>query len=196
MRALKEQGVTMMFISHHLEEVYEVCQSVSVFRDARHILTASVDDLPHGELVDAMTGEATAAYEYRSRTVDDSAPVVIAAKGLGLGGRYEDVDLTVRAGEIVGLAGSGSSGKVGLAETLVGLRKADTGTVTVNGTVVKPGTCRPCSPRASASSPRTGTTRGSSRCCRSRRTRPSRSRASSAGSARSPRPAAVSAAPR
>ncbi|MDP9849273.1 sugar ABC transporter ATP-binding protein [Streptosporangium lutulentum] len=139
MRALKEQGVTMMFISHHLEEVYEVCQSVSVFRDARHILTASVDDLPHGELVDAMTGEATAAYEYRSRTVDDSAPVVIAAKGLGLGGRYEDVDLTVRAGEIVGLAGSGSSGKVGLAETLVGLRKADTGTVTVNGTVVKPG---------------------------------------------------------
>jgi simple sugar transport system ATP-binding protein len=139
MRALREQGVTMMFISHHLEEVYEICQSVSVFRDARHIVTTPVGDLPHGELVDAMTGEVTAAYEYRSRTADDSAPIVLAAQGLGLDGRYENVDLDVRAGEIVGLAGSGSSGKVGLAETLVGLRKADTGTVTINGTVVKRG---------------------------------------------------------
>ncbi|WP_406312275.1 sugar ABC transporter ATP-binding protein [Streptosporangium sp. NBC_01639] len=139
MRALREQGVTMMFISHHLEEVYEICQSVSVFRDARHIVTAAVGDLPHDRLVDAMTGEATAAYEYRSRTADPAAPVVLAARGLGLEGRYQGVDLTVRSGEIVGLAGSGSSGKVGLAETLVGLRRADTGTVTVNGTEVRPG---------------------------------------------------------
>ncbi|OUC98020.1 sugar ABC transporter ATP-binding protein [Streptosporangium minutum] len=139
MRSLREQGVTMMFISHHLEEVYEICQSVSVFRDARHIVTTTVGDLPHAQLVDAMTGEATAAYEYRSRTVDASAPVVLAARGLSLDGRYEDVDLAIRSGEIVGLAGSGSSGKVGLAETLVGLRRADAGTVTVNGTEVKPG---------------------------------------------------------
>ncbi|GAA2883078.1 sugar ABC transporter ATP-binding protein [Streptosporangium fragile] len=139
MRALREQGVTMMFISHHLDEVYEICQSVSVFRDARHILTASVEDLPHDRLVDAMTGEATAAYEYRTRTADASAPVVLAARNLGLAGRFEGIDLAVRSGEIVGLAGSGSSGKVGLAETLVGLRKADTGTVTVNGTAVKGG---------------------------------------------------------
>ncbi|MFD8530269.1 sugar ABC transporter ATP-binding protein [Streptosporangium canum] len=139
MRALREQGVTMMFISHHLDEVYEICQSVSVFRDARHIVTTTVGDLPHAQLVDAMTGEATAAYEYRSRTADVSAPVVLAARGLSLDGRYEDVDLAIRSGEIVGLAGSGSSGKVGLAETLVGLRRADAGTVTVNGTEVKPG---------------------------------------------------------
>ncbi|MEV4243750.1 sugar ABC transporter ATP-binding protein [Streptosporangium canum] len=139
MRSLREQGVTMMFISHHLDEVYEICQSVSVFRDARHIVTTTVGDLPHAQLVDAMTGEATAAYEYRSRTADASAPVVLAARGLSLDGRYEDVDLAIRSGEIVGLAGSGSSGKVGLAETLVGLRRADAGTVTVNGTEVKPG---------------------------------------------------------
>ncbi|MFD8559635.1 sugar ABC transporter ATP-binding protein [Streptosporangium canum] len=139
MRSLREQGVTMMFISHHLDEVYEICQSVSVFRDARHIVTTTVGDLPHAQLVDAMTGEATAAYEYRSRTADASAPVVLAARGLRLDGRYEDVDLAIRSGEIVGLAGSGSSGKVGLAETLVGLRRADAGTVTVNGTEVKPG---------------------------------------------------------
>ncbi|MEV4381897.1 sugar ABC transporter ATP-binding protein [Streptosporangium sp. NPDC049644] len=139
MRSLREQGVTMMFISHHLEEVYEICQSVSVFRDARHIVTAAVEDLPHDRLVDAMTGEATAAYEYRTRPLAPSAPVVLSTRGLSLAGRYQNVDLDVRAGEIVGLAGSGSSGKVGLAETLVGLQRADTGTVTVNGTDIKQG---------------------------------------------------------
>jgi simple sugar transport system ATP-binding protein len=137
MRSLREQGVTMMFISHHLEEVYEICQSVTVFRDARHVVTSPVAGLPHDELVAAMTGEATAAYQPRSRTAGDRT--VLSAGGLTLDGRYQDVDLTVRAGEIVGLAGSGSSGKVSLAETLVGLHRADRGTVSVNGTTIRQG---------------------------------------------------------
>ncbi|MEV5495337.1 sugar ABC transporter ATP-binding protein [Nonomuraea fuscirosea] len=137
MRSLREQGVTMMYISHHLDEVYEICQSVTVFRDARHVTTRPVADLPHDELVAAMTGEATAVYEARSRTPGES--VVLSGENLGLAGRYSGIDISVRSGEVVGLAGSASSGKVGLAETLVGLRRADTGTVTVNGTRVTPG---------------------------------------------------------
>ncbi|MEO3870385.1 sugar ABC transporter ATP-binding protein [Nonomuraea sp. B12E4] len=137
MRSLREQGVTMMYISHHLDEVYEICQSVTVFRDARHVLTRPVADLPHDELVAAMTGEATTAYEARARTPGDT--VVLSGESLSLAGRYRDVDLSVRSGEVVGLAGSASSGKVGLAETLVGLRRADAGTVTVNGARVRPG---------------------------------------------------------
>ncbi|MDF2705121.1 MAG: multidrug transporter ATP-binding protein [Nonomuraea muscovyensis] len=137
MRALREQGVTMMYISHHLDEVYEICQSVTVFRDARHIVTRPVAGLPHDELVSAMTGEATLAYESRTRTAGER--VVLAGSGLSLAGRYRDIDVSVRSGEVVGLAGSASSGKVGLAETLVGLRRPDSGTVTVNGTAVKPG---------------------------------------------------------
>ncbi|MFB4277373.1 MULTISPECIES: sugar ABC transporter ATP-binding protein [unclassified Nonomuraea] len=137
MRSLREQGVTMMYISHHLDEVYEICQSVTVFRDARHVATRPVADLPHDELVAAMTGEATAAYESRSRTPSDA--VVLSGESLTLAGRYTDIDLSVRSGEVVGLAGSASSGKVGLAETLVGLRKPDSGTVMVNGTRVRPG---------------------------------------------------------
>ncbi|GAA0380497.1 multidrug ABC transporter ATP-binding protein [Acrocarpospora corrugata] len=139
MRALREQGVTMMFISHHLEEVYEVCQTVTVFRDARHVVTSPVPQLPHDALVTAMTGEATASYEARVRKVPAKAPVVLAVSGLGLADRFREVDLKVRAGEIVGLAGSGSSGKVGLAESLVGLRRPDTGTITVNGVTPRPG---------------------------------------------------------
>ncbi|GAA2213250.1 sugar ABC transporter ATP-binding protein [Nonomuraea monospora] len=137
MRSLREQGVTMMYISHHLDEVYEICQSVTVFRDARHVTTRPVADLPHDELVAAMTGEATAAYEAREHTPGER--VVLAGAGLSLTGRYANIDISVREGEVVGLAGSASSGKVGLAETLVGLRRPDTGTVTVNGTQVRPG---------------------------------------------------------
>ncbi|KAB8193754.1 ATP-binding cassette domain-containing protein [Nonomuraea phyllanthi] len=137
MRSLREQGVTMMYISHHLDEVYEICQSVTVFRDARHIVTRSVADLPHDELVAAMTGEATVAYEARPHTPAET--VVLSGQGLTLGGRYQDIDISVKSGEVVGLAGSASSGKVGLAETLVGLRRADSGTVMVKGAPVKPG---------------------------------------------------------
>ncbi|NJP90300.1 sugar ABC transporter ATP-binding protein [Nonomuraea sp. FMUSA5-5] len=137
MRSLREQGVTMMYISHHLDEVYEICQSVTVFRDARHVTTRRVADLPHDELVAAMTGEATAAYEAREHTPGER--VVLRGTGLSLTGRYTDIDISVKEGEVVGLAGSASSGKVGLAETLVGLRKPDTGTVEVNGTRVRPG---------------------------------------------------------
>jgi simple sugar transport system ATP-binding protein len=140
MRALREQGVTMMYISHHLDEVYEICQSVTVFRDARHVVTRPVEGFSHDELVSAMTGEATIAYHHRERTAGER--VVLEGQGLSLAGRYRDVDISVRAGEVVGLAGSGSSGKVGLAETLVGLRRPDSGTVSVNGAQVKPGDVR------------------------------------------------------
>jgi simple sugar transport system ATP-binding protein len=58
MRGLKEQGVTFLFISHHLQEIHEICDTVTVYRDARHIVTAPVAELSQADLVAAMTGEA------------------------------------------------------------------------------------------------------------------------------------------
>ncbi|WP_246273261.1 sugar ABC transporter ATP-binding protein [Phytohabitans houttuyneae] len=140
MRQLREGGVTFLFISHHLQEVYEVCQTVTVFRDARHVLTAPVATLPHDELVGAMTGDAGPLLSSGAvRPPVGDAAAVLSVEGLRLSGFYEDIDLTVRAGELVGLIGSGSSGKVALAETIAGLRKADGGTVTVAGGRPKPG---------------------------------------------------------
>ncbi|WBB67929.1 sugar ABC transporter ATP-binding protein [Micromonospora sp. WMMD812] len=141
MRELQAAGVTFLFISHHLQEVYEVCQTVTVLRDARHILTQPVGTLSRDDLVAAMTGDtgpALAAGTDRP-PVPESAPVVLGVDGLRLAGYYDGVDLTVRAGELVGLIGSGSSGKVALAETVAGLRRADAGTVTIAGTTPKPG---------------------------------------------------------
>jgi len=136
---LQQQGVTFLFISHHLQEIYEICDTVTVFRDARHILTAAVDELPRAELVAAMTGETAAeAGGGRSGPQADAADVLKVDRAT-LHGVYDDVSLRVRAGEIVGLAGAASSGRIELAETVVGLRAATSGTVEIAGTRPRPG---------------------------------------------------------
>ncbi|MEV8443344.1 sugar ABC transporter ATP-binding protein [Actinosynnema sp. NPDC051121] len=136
---LQRQGVTFLFISHHLQEIYEICDTVTVFRDARHILTAAVDELPRAELVAAMTGEAVAEAGSRRRDPSPGAADVLKVDNASLPGRYDDVSFRVRAGEIVGLAGAASSGRIEIAETVVGLRAAATGTVEIAGTRPRPG---------------------------------------------------------
>ncbi|HZB30572.1 MAG TPA: sugar ABC transporter ATP-binding protein [Streptosporangiaceae bacterium] len=141
MRALRAQDVTFLFISHHLEEVYEVCDTVSVLRDARHVVTAPVAELGERDLVAAMTGAATgliAATADRPAPAADAAPA-LRVDGLGLPGLFDDVSFAVRPGEIVGLAGAGGSGKMAVAECVVGLRRAATGTIEIAGTRPPPG---------------------------------------------------------
>ncbi|WP_098246363.1 sugar ABC transporter ATP-binding protein [Streptomyces formicae] len=137
MRALQESGVTFLFISHHLQEVYEVCQTVTVLRDARWITSAPVAELPRGALVEAMAGEVIAEQAEAERAVARTevpadAPVVLDVKGL-TSETYADIDLTVRKGEVVGLAGSSGSGKINLAESFAGLHRPTGGTARLGG---------------------------------------------------------------
>ena len=135
MRGLQDSGVTFLFISHHLQEVYEVCQTVTVLRDARWITTAPVADLPRAALIEAMAGESIetiAEQAVQEQIVDEAAPVLLEARGL-TSDTYEDVDLTVRRGEVVGLAGSSASGKIELAEAFAGLRSPTSGTARLDG---------------------------------------------------------------
>ncbi|RSM65471.1 multidrug ABC transporter ATP-binding protein [Actinoplanes sp. ATCC 53533] len=140
-RDLQAQGVTFLFISHHLQEIYEICDVVTVFRDARHIVTAPVADLPRADLVAAMTGDTTGAQRRDStRTVDAAAPAALSVRGLiSADGAYREVSFTVGAGEIVGLAGAAGSGRTELAETVVGLRSAASGQVEIAGRRPRPG---------------------------------------------------------
>lgn len=135
MRALQESGVTFLFISHHLQEVYEVCQTVTVLRDARWITTAPVAELPRAALVEAMAGEVIAEERAAARAAVEHEPdatVLLDARGL-TSEAYHDVDLTVRSGEVVGLAGSSGSGKIQLAEAFAGLHSPTAGTAQLDG---------------------------------------------------------------
>jgi simple sugar transport system ATP-binding protein len=136
---LQRQGVTFLFISHHLQEVYDICDTVTVFRDARHILTASVKDLPRADLVAAMTGEAAVAQRTGRKPPGPGGSTALALDCLGSQDDYHDISLEIRAGEIVGLAGAANSGRTEVAETVVGLRAAEHGTVRIAGTRPRPG---------------------------------------------------------
>ena len=134
LRDLQARGVSMLFISHHLQEIYEVCQTVTVFRDARHIVTTPVAELSKSELIDAMTGEARIATQTAERTSEarEGTPA-LRLTSLTQAGAYDDVSLSVQPGEVVGLTGGASSGRLAVAETVVGLRRADSGSVEVAG---------------------------------------------------------------
>ena len=132
-RGLQEQGVTFLYISHHLQEIFELCDQVTVYRDARHIVTASIDQLPRRELVTAMTGEQPSEHTDERVALPDGADRVLEVDGLTVGQACTDVNVAVRAGEIVGLAGSAGSGKFAVANAIVGLDRPDTGTIRIAG---------------------------------------------------------------
>ena len=135
MRQMQAGGVTFLFISHHLHEVYEVCQAVTVLRDARHVLTAPVADVGRAELVDAMTGEPGGLSVRDAATrgpLSADASEILAVEGLS-GGGFRDVSFRLHRGEVIGLAGSNASGKHQVAETVYGLRSPSAGTVSVDG---------------------------------------------------------------
>jgi simple sugar transport system ATP-binding protein len=141
-RRLKEQGVTFLYISHHLQEIYEICDTVAVLRDARHVLESRVSDLSRTDLVRAMTGDAErlgATGATPRRRVHGGAGPLLEIEGLSDGEHYRDIAFTVGAGEVVGLAGNVASGKVAVAERIAGLRRSEAGTVTVANVKTKAG---------------------------------------------------------
>ncbi|MER5456155.1 sugar ABC transporter ATP-binding protein [Micromonospora sp. NPDC002389] len=137
-RDLRAQGVTFLFISHHLQEIYEICDQVTVFRDARHILTAPVAQLSRPELVAAMTGEDVTMPEADHRPPAADAPVLLSVRDLTTASGAQ-LSFEARTGEVVGIAGGGGSGKVEVAEAIVGLARPAGGTVVVDGRTLRPG---------------------------------------------------------
>ncbi|MEU1606978.1 sugar ABC transporter ATP-binding protein [Micromonospora matsumotoense] len=137
-RDLRAHGVTFLFISHHLQEIYELCDRVTVFRDARHIVTAPVAGLSRQALVAAMTGEDVTMPEADRRPLTSDAPVLLSVRDLVTASGAE-LSMEARAGEVVGIAGGGGSGKVEVAEAMVGLARPAGGTVTLAGRVLRPG---------------------------------------------------------
>lgn len=144
LRALNAAGVTILYISHHLQELYELCDSVTVLRDGRRICTSSVAALPEPALIDAMTGDAkegtNAAGASKARR-DAIGEVILEVANLS-GDGFANVSASIRSGEIVGIAGVGGSGKVALAETIAGLRSARGGSARFNGVTLHGGVRR------------------------------------------------------
>ncbi|WP_024754480.1 sugar ABC transporter ATP-binding protein [Streptomyces exfoliatus] len=140
LRDLQRQGVAFLFISHHLQEVYDLCTTVTVYRDAAHILTAPVAELGRTALVEAMTGEsASTVAAGRPPTRRTGSTELLAIDGLTLPGACEGVSLSLRSGEVVGLAGATASGNVQVGEAVAGLHRAKAGRISVGGSTLRTG---------------------------------------------------------
>jgi simple sugar transport system ATP-binding protein len=137
-RRVKESGVAILYISHHLEEVYEICDRATVLRDGKRIVTAPVAELDQEQLVIAMVGGelARSIREQAPRADDVEGPPRLRVRGLSAQtplGPVEDVSLDVYAGECVGLFGLRGSGTVTIADTVAGLVTPSAGTVDLDG---------------------------------------------------------------
>jgi simple sugar transport system ATP-binding protein len=136
-RRLKESGVAILYISHHLEEIYEICNTVTVLRDGNRIVTAGVTELDHDRLVAAMVGgELARAQEAAVATADAAAAVRLEVSHLSVRsplGDANDISLDVRAGECLGVFGLRGSGAVAVADAVAGLVKPASGSITVDG---------------------------------------------------------------
>jgi simple sugar transport system ATP-binding protein len=138
-RRMKASGVAILYISHHLEEIYEICDRVTVLRDGRQIVTRPVAELDHDALVAAMVGRELARaireQEAEEREEAGGAPR-LTISGLTVSsplGSAEDVSLQVRVGECLGLFGLRGSGAVAVADAVAGLVRPSAGEIVVDG---------------------------------------------------------------
>ena len=131
MLELKNKGLAIVFISHKLDEVFEVADKITIFRNGNKIGDFNSSDLDEKSLSYYMTGREIEYPRYH-RTYKDNTPI-LSVEHLTRKGQYEDMSLTVRAGDIIGLTGLLGSGRTELAMSLFGLNKTQAGVIKING---------------------------------------------------------------
>lgn len=136
-RRLKADGVAVLFVSHKLAEVLEVCEQVVVLRNGQKVAEGPAQDFDAASLTRHMTGRDVAAEPPAPLRAD--APVLLQVQGLSKAGAFNQVDFTLRAGEVLGISGLLGSGRTALAKALFGLVAPETGTITLDGRQVTRG---------------------------------------------------------
>ncbi len=140
MRQLKDKGVSIVFVTHFLEQVYEVCDRITVLRNGTLVGEYPIAELPRVKLVAAMMGkdfDDLAAIKTEDNVDFKDAPLVVNAKGMSHKGTIKPFDLQIHKGEVVGLTGLLGSGRSELARVIYGADKNQTGELEFKGEKVK-----------------------------------------------------------
>ncbi|MEM9132449.1 MAG: sugar ABC transporter ATP-binding protein [Actinomycetota bacterium] len=160
LRGLTERGVTVIYVSHFLDEVLALSDRVTVLRNGAVIRTSATADEDRSSLVEGIAGRRLdAAYPERN-PVSAEAPVVLRVEGLSRSGEFEDVSLDVRAGEIVTLAGLVGSGRTEVARTVFGAASPTAGMMELAGERYEPSSPRRAIDRGVAMIPESRRTQG------------------------------------
>jgi simple sugar transport system ATP-binding protein len=133
-RRLKEQGITVVFVSHRLEEVVEIAERVTVLRDGRNVGTFPASEIDDHRLTELMTGSRI---DYRPRARRDRGKPLLEIRGATRDGEFEEVAFMLHAGEILGLTGLLGAGRTELALALFGMSQLDRGEVRLDGRALR-----------------------------------------------------------
>lgn len=136
-RQLRDAGVLVILISHRLDEVLRVCDRITVLRDGRFIKTVTPDQTTEAALAEAMVGRPLEMQFPPVSPLPAAAPVTLEIRNLTIPGLLQDIALSLRRGEILGLAGLIGAGRTELGEAIVGLRGRHTGVISVDGSPVR-----------------------------------------------------------
>ena len=132
-RRLRDRGVAILFVSHRLDEVFELCDRATVFRDGRHVITTATSELTTADLIRHMVGRAVTLFPKVETPIGD---VLLEVEGLTRVGVFRDIGFSVRGGEIVGLAGLVGAGRTEVARVLFGIDHRDAGEIRLRGVPV------------------------------------------------------------
>ncbi|MCY8316588.1 ribose ABC transporter ATP-binding protein RbsA [Bacillus vallismortis] len=135
--ALKKNGVSIVYISHRMEEIFAICDRITIMRDGKTVDTTNISETDFDEVVKKMVGrELTERYPNRTPSLGDN---IFEVKNASVKGRFEDVSFSVRSGEIVGISGLMGAGRTEIMRALFGVDRLDSGEIWIAGkkTVIK-----------------------------------------------------------
>lgn len=137
---LKEQGIGVIYISHRLDEIFDIADRVSVLRDGQHVGTQPIGDLTRDKMIEMMVARSL-DQEFPKKASHIGAPRLV-VEHLTRGRKVQDVSFSVRAGEVVGLTGLVGAGRTETARLLFGADRAKQGTITLDGQALRIRTAR------------------------------------------------------
>jgi ribose transport system ATP-binding protein len=137
---LKKRGISIIYISHRMDEIYQIADRITILRDGRHLLTEALTDVTPEQIVEGIVGKKIEGQlTYRERRYDTSGEPLLEARHLRAGDRVNDVSFKLHPGEIVGLAGLMGSGRTELARVLFGIDRLEGGDLYIRGRKVSIG---------------------------------------------------------
>lgn len=129
---LKEQGISIIYVSHRLAEIFKICDRITVFKDGKYVDTKAISDVSADSLVSLMVGRDLGGYQRKQSYVDISQKV-LEIEHLTWGKKVKDVSFSLNRGEILGLFGIVGAGRTETARLIFGLEKKDSGTIRIKG---------------------------------------------------------------
>ena len=133
---LRERGTTIIYVSHFIRDVLELCDQVSILRNGKYVRTGRVEDETVTSVATAMLGREISTVFPQKSAPDNTAPAVLAVHNLARPPAFRDISFTLRAGEILGIAGLIGSGRSEVAHAIFGANVAASGSVSLDGRTV------------------------------------------------------------